>query len=199
MKIRLAVLISISLTASAGSPALAQVALHSEPNDLSECIRTVMTLDEGRWNYMGTIARLDGGFRTYQTTSIHQSEGDNLWSNRSFGGDVGGDEASAQASFVTLQGNAIVPIMDGKPNRQAAVEYKSCTGPDAEGRYEVHTQYKLPNPDGTFDTAKNVSWYSEHGSYYAEDHFNEENRIVARRSGVNTPADAQAAPRPAEP
>ena len=199
MKLRLATLTSIFLGNLAGHHVAAQVATQSAQSELTDCIRTVMTLDEGRWDYMGTIAMLNGGFRTYEATSIHQAEGDDMWSSKSFGGDVGGEEATAQANIVALQGNTIVPIVDGVPNHQAAIQYKSCVGPDAEGRYEVQTEYMIPNPDGTFDTAKNVSWYSKHGSYYSEDHYNESGRIVSRRSGVNTPADTDTSSIAAQP
>ena len=156
--------------------------------EIVSCIRTIMKLDEGRWAYMGTIARVGGKFRTYEAISIHSSAGPDMWSSKAFGGDVGGTEESAETNLVKLVGTSIVPIENGNPNEQGAIKYLSCVGPDPEGRYEAHLEYKIPVGDGKFDTSKNVSWYSEHGSYYAEDHFNEEGRIIARRSGVNTPA-----------
>ena len=157
--------------------------------EIASCIRTVMKLDEGRWNYMGTIARLNGTFRTYETTSVHASAGPDMWSSKAFGGNVGGTEEEAKIGYVKLVGTSIVPIEDGVLQEVAAINYLSCIGPDEEGRYEASLEYKLPNKDGTFDTAKNLTWYSEHGSYFAEDNLNSLGRIVARRSGVNTPAE----------
>ena len=160
---------------------------NQDDTSISSCIRTIMKLDEGRWAYMGIIARLDGKFRTYQTTSVHTATGTNTWSSKSFGGDVGGTEETAEIGNVKLVGSMIIPIEGGTLREAEAVKFLSCTGPDVEGRYEASLEYKLPNKDGTFDTAKNVSWYSEHGSYFAEDHYNEAGRVVARRSGVYTP------------
>jgi hypothetical protein len=156
--------------------------------DITTCMRTVLGMDQGRWDYMGTIARLDGKFRTYQATSVHMAMGDDVWASKSFGGDVGGTEEAAEFGQVKLVGASMIPIEEGELQYDAAIQYISCKGPDIEGRYEVELDYKLPNGDGTFDTAKNITWYSEHGSYYAEDIFNEQGRVVARRSGVNTPA-----------
>ncbi len=158
--------------------------------DLSPCIRTALELDEGRWDYVGTIARVDGGVRIYRTTSVHQATGPDQWSSRSFGGDVGGTEDTAETNTVILDGNMIVPINDGEPNTEAALRFSSCAGPDPEGRYEAEIEYKIPTGDGTFDLVKNVTWYGQNGAYFAEDHFNEEGRIVARRSGVYMPADS---------
>lgn len=164
------------------------------PNDVNQseaeiisCMWTVLKLDEGRWNYMGTIARLNGKFRTYQATSVHDALSNDMWASKSFGGDVGGTEEEAEFGRVQLVGASIVPIEEGVLQYDGAIQYLSCNGPDAEGRYEVELKYKLPNGDGTFDIAKNITWYSEHGSYYAEDIFNQKGRVVARRSGVNTP------------
>lgn len=156
--------------------------------EITSCMRTVMKLDEGRWNYMGTIARLGGTFRTYETTSIHASTGPDTWSSKSFGGDVGGTELAAEAGHIKLVGTSMVPLENGELNLKGAIKYLSCVGPDPEGRYETNIEYSIPNGDGTSDFVKNISWYSEHGSYYVEDHINEEGRVVARRSGVNTPA-----------
>ena len=94
-----------------------------------------------------------------------------------------------RCSHIQLVGTAIVPLEDGELNHEGAVNYISCIGPDPEGRYEANIEYKIPNDDGTSDFVKSVSWFSEHGSYYAEDHINEEGRVVARRSGVYTPAE----------
>jgi len=161
----------------------------SNEKDLSSCLRTIMELDEGRWAYMGTIARVNGTFRTYEAISLHTSEGDSTWSAKAFGGDVGGDEGSAETNIVKLIGNSRVPLEDGEPNHDLATRYTSCAGPDAEGRYETTSEYKIPVGDGTFDYSKNMTWYSEHGSYYAEDHYDGSGRIIARRSGVNTPLE----------
>jgi len=165
----------------------AQINANQNEANIAPCIRTVMALDEGRWAYMGTIARLNGKFRTYETTSVHAAAGPDMWSSKSFGGDVGGDEESAEIGYVKLVGTSIVPIEDGELIEAAAVNYLACVGPDAEGRYQATREYKIPNGDGTYDQAKNVSWYSQHGSYFVEDNFNEAGRVVARRSGVNTP------------
>lgn len=156
--------------------------------DLSACILKTMELDEGRWEYVGTIARLDGGVRTYETTSVHFANGDGTWASKSFGGDVGGTEEAAEIGIVTLEGNSIVPIIDGVADVDAAIEIVSCKGPDPEGRYEVQKTYKLPIEDGGFDYVTNISWYGQSGSYFAEDHRNADGRVVARRSGVYMPA-----------
>ena len=156
--------------------------------EIASCLRTVMKLDEGRWAYMGTIARLNGTFRTYQTTSIHADAGPDTWSSKSFGGDIADTEETAETGLVKLVGASIIPMEDGVLQEAQAINYLSCIGPDKEGRYEARLEYPLPNGDGTFDTAKNTSWYSEQGSYYAEDIYNTAGRVVARRSGVNTPA-----------
>ncbi|MEO0464617.1 MAG: hypothetical protein AAF127_15930 [Pseudomonadota bacterium] len=157
-------------------------------DDLSTCILKTMELDEGRWEYVGTIARLDGGVRTYETTSVHFANGDGTWASKSFGGDVGGTEEAAEIGIVTLEGNSIVPIIDGVADVDAAIEVVSCKGPDPEGRYEVQKTYKLPIEDGGFDYVTNISWYGQSGSYFAEDHRNADGRVVARRSGVYMPA-----------
>lgn len=72
----------ITRTLSALSAALTVAACggQSEPGiaientnsiDLSSCIRTVMNLDQGRWNYVGAIARVNGTVREYRATSVH--------------------------------------------------------------------------------------------------------------------------------
>ncbi len=174
-----------------GPDTAAQTSAEGETStqDLSDCIQKIMELDEGRWSYMGTIARVDGGVRTYETTSVHSSNGDGTWTSKSFGGDVGGTETDAEVGTVTLEGNSIVPIENGAPNRNAAVEVVACEGPDPEGRFEAQKTYKIPVEGGTFDYVTNVSWYGERGSYYAEDHRNEDGRVIARRSGVYLPLE----------
>lgn len=156
--------------------------------ELTSCIRTVMTLDEGTWAYMGTIARLNGKFRTYETTSMHSLAGPDTWSARSYGGDVS-EEDSDEISIYKLVGAFVIPVENGSLNKEAAIKYTSCVGPDAAGRYETTQEYSLPQSDGSTLKSKNLSWYSEHGSYYVEDVMDESGRVVARRSGVNTPID----------
>jgi len=156
--------------------------------EIADCVRNIMELDEGRWAYMGTIARRNGKFRTYETTSEHERVGPDTWSTRSFGGDVEVEEADAEASLSRLVGTALIPLEDDALNEEDAVNYTYCQGPDAEGRYEAKQEYRVPYSEDTWLTAKSVVWYSEHGSYYAEDIFDETGRIIARRSGVNTPA-----------
>ncbi|MEM7701537.1 MAG: hypothetical protein AAF251_06325 [Pseudomonadota bacterium] len=172
---------------SASTPSPTAIESEAPTPDLSECILKVIELDEGRSEYTGTIARVDGGVRTYVTTSIHSSNGDGTWTNKSFGGDVGGTEDDAEVSVVTVEGNFVIPIENGKLNREAAVEITACDGPDPEGRYEVKKSYKIPVEGGSFDYATNVSWYGERGSYYAEDLRDPDGRIIARRSGVYLP------------
>jgi len=179
------------LLVPACSGATVETAAHAQTADLSDCIRTAMQLDQGRWNYMGTIAQFSGKFRTYEAMAVHAPAGKDQWSSKSFGGDVGGDEASAEVSLVLLDGNAIVPIVDGQADQEGALNYQSCAGPDLEGRYEVHIEYKVPSEDGGFNSVKNMSWYSEHGSYFVEDHFTEKGRIIGRRAGVYTPAEVE--------
>jgi len=156
---------------------------------IADCVRTIMTLDEGQWAYMGTIARLNGKFRTYETTSDHASAGEDLWSARSYGGDGEETEETAEASLVKLVGTSIIPIEDGELDQDAAVKYTSCHGPDAEGRYEATTEYSLPQGEDSILSVKAMVWQSEHGSYFTEDIFDDAGRVVARRSGVNTPID----------
>ena len=112
-----------------------------------------------------------------------------MWSFRSYGGDVEEDEAEAVASISKLVGTSLVPFEDGRLDEQGAVKYTSCFGPDAEGRYEATHEYSLPHVDDRRLSVKSVVWYSEHGSYYAEDIFEDTGRVLARRSGVNTPAN----------
>jgi len=164
-----------------------QTKTNQSETDIASCIRTVLALDEGRWAYMGTIARGNGKFRTYATTSVHTATGPDTWSSKSFGGDVGGDEESAEIGYVKLVGTSVVPLEDGVLNDEGAVKYTSCVGPDAEGRYEARLEYTLPHDDGSKLDVKNMTWFSEHGSYYAEDIFYKDGRVLARRSGVNTP------------
>lgn len=173
---------------TANLPQTARVQAHQSDAEIVACMQTIMKLDEGRWDYMGTIAQLGGRFRTYAATSVHATAGPDMWSSKAFGGDFGGDESSADISYVKRVGTAMIPLTDGKLNEAESVNYTSCLGPDPEGRYQATTEYKMPNGDGTFDTSYSTNWYSEHGSYYAEDHYNEEGRIVSRRSGVNKPA-----------
>lgn len=189
MKRKIIVATALLFTSACQHTAKVSSATEQSEADITSCIRTIMALDEGRWSYMGTIARLNGKFRTYETTSVHTSTGVDTWSSKSFGGDVGGDEQSAEIGHVKLVGTSIIPIENGELMEETAIKYLSCVGPDAEGRYEASLEYKLPNGDGTYDSAKNVSWYSEHGSYYAEDIFDTSGRVVARRSGVNTPVN----------
>ncbi|MEL6687192.1 MAG: hypothetical protein AAFP97_06200 [Pseudomonadota bacterium] len=148
-----------------------------------------MALDEGRWAYMGTIARLNGTFRTYEAFSIHAPAGSDRWVGRSFGGDVGGTEETAEPQFQRLIGTSLVPEEDGELVTSSAIKFNSCKGPDQEGRYEAELEYTLASRSGGTEYVDNVSWYSEHGSYFAEDIRNEDGRVVARRSGVNTPIE----------
>lgn len=155
--------------------------------ELISCIQTVLKLDEGQWAYMGTIARGNGKFRTFETTSDHKATGLDTWAFSSSGGDVG-EEYSGETSYSKLLGTSLIPIEDDELNEEDAVKFTSCKGPDAEGRYEVTREYGLPHMDERRLTVKNMGWYSEHGSYYAEDIIDDTGRIIARRSGVNTPA-----------
>jgi len=155
--------------------------------EIANCIRTVMALEEGRWNYMGTIAQVYGKFRTYEAVIVNAEAGEDMWSSKAFGGDFGGDEASAELGYNKLIGTSLVSTDDGAPNHAEAHVIKSCVGPDPEGRYEIKQDYKMPNGKGGYVTARNMTWYSEHGSYYAEDIYNEDGRIQSRRSGVYTP------------
>lgn len=158
--------------------------------EIASCIRTVMALEVGRWNYMGTIAQIRGKFRTYEAIFVHAQTAPDTWSFKAFGGDVGGDEASAEVSYTKLVGTTLFSVEDGELSEDGAHKILSCKGPDAEGRYEVHQEYKITNSDGSFVTGKNMTWYSEHGSYYAEDFYTEDGRVNSRRSGVNTPLKA---------
>lgn len=158
--------------------------------DITSCVRTVLKLDEGTWAYMGTIARGNGKFRTFATTSEHASAGTDTWSFRSYGGDMGGDY-SGEISYSKLVGTSLIPLEDNKLMEDDAIKYTSCTGPDAEGRYQVSTEYRLPHMDERFLAVKNIGWFSEHGSYYAEDIFDDTGRILSRRSGVNTPVSQE--------
>lgn len=155
--------------------------------EIASCIRTVMALEVGRWNYMGTIAQIRGKFRTYEAIFVHAEAGPDMWSFKAFGGDVGGDETSAEVSYTKLVGTTLFSVEDGELTDEGAHKVLSCVGPDAEGRYELHQEYKVPSGDGSFATSKNMTWYSEHGSYYAEDFYTEDGRVNSRRSGVNTP------------
>ena len=155
--------------------------------EIATCIRTVMALEEGRWNYMGTIGQVYGKFRTYEAVIVNAAAGVDTWSSKAFGGDVGGDEASAELGYNKLIGTSLVSMEDGVPNEPEAHKIKSCIGPDPEGRYEIKQEYKMPNGEGGYVTSQNMTWYSEHGSYYAEDIYNEDGRIMSRRSGVYTP------------
>jgi hypothetical protein len=110
-----------------------------------------------------------------------------MWSYKSFGGDTEVKEADAEISFSKLVGTSMIPMEDGELKHEEAFKYKSCVGPDAEGRYEAWIEYKMPIGDGKYVTSQNMTWYSEHGSYYAEDIYNVEGRLASRRSGVNTP------------
>ena len=156
--------------------------------EIASCIRTIMALEQGRWNYMGTIGQTRGKFRTYEATIVNAAVGPDTWSSKAFGGDVGGDEASADIGHNKLIGTALVSMEDGEPNEAEAHQIESCVGPDAEGRYEIKQTYKMPNGSGGYVTSQNMTWYSEFGSYYAEDIRNEDGRIMSRRSGVYTPA-----------
>ncbi len=177
---------AVILTACNNSTAQQAVMPEQSSADLANCIRTVLTLDEGTWDYMGTIARMNGKFRTYQTTSIHASAGENKWSARSFGGDVGEDYSNV-THYVHLSGTRLIPLEDGTPNEAAALDYKSCSGPDTEGRYEFEFEYSEPFDDDSRLIIKNQTWRSAHGSHFTEDIFDETGRLRARRSGVYTP------------
>ncbi|MEM7701538.1 MAG: hypothetical protein AAF251_06330 [Pseudomonadota bacterium] len=161
----------------------------STSGDLSECILKIMDLDEGRRSYVGTIARANGDVRVYRATSVHTANGDGTWNTLTYGGDTGETEETAEVTVVTVEGNAIVPVEDGKKDREASVDILSCRGPDPEGRYQIETQYKLSAEERGFDYVTNTSWYGQAGSYYAEDIRNGEGRIIARRSGVYLPLE----------
>lgn len=191
MKNRLCVTATAALMISACQNASVPSAA-AEPQtelEIADCVRAIMTLDEGLWAYTGTIARVNGKFRTYVTTSEHKSAGVDMWSARSYGGDVEEDAATAEASIVKLIGTAITPIEDGVPNPDDAVTYTACRGPDPEGRYEATQRYSLPYTDDKRLSVTSTLWQSAHGSYFAEDIFDDTGRIIARRSGVNTPLE----------
>ncbi|MEP3889467.1 MAG: hypothetical protein ABJN69_03310 [Hellea sp.] len=184
--ISITAILLFSACQTAGNMAAAQSIKSDE--DIATCIRTVMTLEEGRWNYMGTIAQVYGKFRTYEAVIVNAAAGDDMWSSKAFGGDVGGDEKTAELGYNKLIGTSLVSMDGGVPNEPEAHKIKSCVGPDPEGRYEIKQEYKMPNGKGGYVTAQNMTWYSEHGSYYAEDVYNEDGRITSRRSGVYTPS-----------
>ena len=103
--------------------------------EIADCVGALMTLDEGKWAYMGTIARGNGKFRTYETTSEHASAGPDMWSARSYGGDIEETEDTSEMSTMKLVGTSLIPLENSEENQDGAVKYTSCTGPDAEGRY----------------------------------------------------------------
>lgn len=187
-KIAIGVTATLFMSACQATENTATAQTNQSEADIATCIRTVMALEEGRWNYMGTIAQVYGKFRTYEAVIVNAASGDDTWSSKAFGGDVGGDEENAELGYNKLIGTSLVSMEDGVPNVPEAHNIKSCVGPDAEGRYEIKQEYKMPNGQGGYVTSLNMTWYSEHGSYYAEDIYNEDGRIISRRSGVYTPA-----------
>lgn len=154
--------------------------------EIETCLRTVMELDEGTWNYMGTNAQFRGTFATYQTTSVHASAGPDTWSNMSYGGDMSPEESNV-VSYVRLVGNTLVPLEDGELQEDGRVVYTSCSGPDSAGRYFATLTYDFDIGDGITIYATSESWYSENGSHFQEDLRNEKGRLVGRRSGINYP------------
>lgn len=159
-------------------------------SELISCIRKTKELEEGRWAYMGTIAQVAGKFRTYEAIFVNRTTGPDNWVSKAFGGDVGGDENNAEEFTNRLVGTMVVPIENGVLNEDAAYRYIYCKGPDEKGRYEARSEYKMPGAEeGTFVTAKNLTWYSEHGSYYVEDIYTSEGVVNSRRSGVMTPLE----------
>lgn len=155
--------------------------------DMNDCLRTVLTLDEGTWDYMGVIARLDGTYRTFETTSTHAAAGDDIWSSSSSGGDIS-EDYSGETEYHKLVGTWLRPYEDGEAKDEGGVEFTSCTGPDEEGRYAFTLKYNMPLQDGSPIYVTNKTWRSEHGSHFHEEHVDETGRLRARRSGVYTPA-----------
>lgn len=178
----------LAVTACQASFAAAPQSTKQSDAEIASCIRTVMNLEVGRWNYMGTIARVWGKFRTYEAITVNAAAGPDMWSNKTFGGDVDINEADAELSYSKLVGTRVIPMEDGRLVEAEAYKYLSCVGPDPEGRYETRVEYKMPIGDGKYVTSQNMTWRSEHGSYYAEDIYNVEGRLASRRSGVYTPA-----------
>ncbi|MGB0907432.1 MAG: hypothetical protein ACPGVT_08055 [Maricaulaceae bacterium] len=166
-------------TTTPGAPAQSEA-------EIAACLQDFFKLDEGTWAYMGTIARGNGKFRTFETTSVHASAGPDMWSYKSYGGDMG-EEYGGELSYSKLVGTTLIDFKDGKLSDEPGVKYTSCVGPDAEGRYQATQEYRLPHIDDRWLSVKSVVWQSEHGSYYAEDIFDDTGRIISRRSGVNTP------------
>lgn len=185
-KVFLCLTASLLITACQNATSISPDKTSQSEVDITSCIQTVLELDEGTWAYMGTIARGNGKFRTFATTSEHSAAGPDRWAFRSYGGDIG-EEDGGETSYSKLVGTSLIPVEDDKLVEQDAVKFTSCVGPDAEGRYEVTREYGLPHESERRLSVKNMGWFSEHGSYYAEDIFDDTGRVLARRSGVNTP------------
>ena len=185
------VLIAISTmlfaTACQTSDSFASENITQSEAEIANCLRAIMQLEEGTWAYMGTIAQSKGKFRTFETTSERTILGPDMWKSRSYGGDITGTGGQGETSKIV--GASIISIEDGILQEDSAIKYTSCVGPDAQGRYESWKEYELEPMNGKKVYAKALQWHSEHGSYFAEDIFDESGYTFARRSGVYTPID----------
>lgn len=175
-----AVIIGITILLS-GCGASSSTGDASDTPDLNACLKAVQKLDEGTLKYTGTIARLNGKFGLFETTSVHSRVDENTWAFQSSGGDAYNEEVS----YVRLIGNQMVPLENDEPQMAQALTFTSCEGPDEEGRWTTTSTYSMPDGEDATIYASNLTWTSEHGSYYVEDITDETGRIVARRSGVN--------------
>ncbi len=152
--------------------------------NMNACLADVMQMKLGTWDYTGVIARMNGTFRTYVTRSVHGETSDGTLSFQSFGGDVYDDSIS----YSRLVGTQMLPVIDGV-QQKTGIQFISCTGPDAEGRYFTSSEYTLPEEEGDTEkfSVKAASTYSSSGSYYSEDIYTESGRIIAQRAGVTLP------------
>ena len=174
-----------SATANRNSPESSAETI-TQSDAFHECIRTAMTLTLGDWRYTAVIARLNGAFRVYETQSIHEKADEDTWTSRSFGGDVEEETTSS----TRLVGDKWIPIENGILMTDQALTFHACEGPNTLGWYQTQSTYQLPpdSEDAEPYFVRASSTYGAKGSYFTEDITTADGTVVARRSGVTTPA-----------
>jgi len=186
----LSVLSSFAIMSCANGTSSPNATMAQSKSALEPCLVEAMDMMVGTWEYTSTIERISGGYRTFQTRSIHEKERDKFWSSRAFGGDIPAEESN-EIEYERVSGNQILQVIDGEDQTSDARTFSSCEGPDDVGRIKTTSTYQFPlNEDGTgILYAENYSSFSNGGTFFFEKIRNEDGEIIARTSGVTVPVD----------
>ena len=177
-------LVALSLSACATQ---AEPAVSNPDVDLNACLKQVMSLMEGKFDYTGVNARISGGYNTFITQSTHDPRPDGSWAYTSFGGDMD----APSTSIVRLVGNQIRTRPDEDGASEAARTFSKCEGPNQVGRITTRSTYELPPVESDPQTLSVdiIALYGEEGAYFTETISDELGNIVAYRSGVSVPTE----------